>query len=83
MPFHPISLESTRCMTKILLKGSHEICLPKIKFPSKVENYIFVNGSHEAYMQRVGFASRVHKSITFVNEKMQNIMLRGKFEQKN
>lgn len=82
MPFHPISLESTRCMTKILLKGSHETCLLESKFPSKVENYIFVNGSHEAYMPRVGFASRVHKSITFVNENMQNIMLRGKFELK-
>jgi hypothetical protein len=55
-------------MTKILLKGSREICLPKSKFPSKV------NGSHETYMPRVGFASRVHESITFVNEKMQNII---------
>ncbi len=80
MPFHPISLESTRCMIKILLKKSHEICLPKSKFPSKVENYIFANGSHETYMPRLGFASRVHKSITFVNEKMQNIILWGKFE---
>jgi hypothetical protein len=61
-------------MTKILLKGSHEICLPRSKFPSKVEDYIFVNGSHETYMPRVGFASRVHESITFVNEKMQNII---------
>jgi hypothetical protein len=34
-------------------------------------------------MPRVGFASTVHKSITFINEKMQNIMLWGKFEQKN
>jgi len=83
MPSHPISLESTRCTTKIILKGSHEICLPKNKFPSKVENYIFVNGSHQTYMPRVGFASTVHKSITFINEKMQNIMLWGKFEQKN
>jgi len=80
MPFHPISLESTRCVTKVLLKGSHETCLLESKFPSK--NYIFVNGSHEAYMPRVGFASRVHKSITYVNEKMQNIMPRGKFELK-
>jgi hypothetical protein len=31
-------------------------------------------------MPRLGFASRVHKSITFVNEKMQNIILWGKFE---